>query len=240
MSKLILGTANFSQPYGIKNGKQIDEKEIENILQMAVDNGVYAVDISTAYVCKDARPVKIIKSIKCVKDYYHYRSCHELSHGFDKINDGQWDGVSVDTPEEALKAAKMKMSIIQFPLNVFDHDIMRTKFFRSTRKHKIATMARSVFLQGLLLMDDPPIGKEYIQRLDDTIRLYGISRKEAAFLFVYGNPNIDYVVIGVDTAEQLKELLSLTKYELPWSLTSSIYDINDVPEQIKYPWLWRQ
>jgi aryl-alcohol dehydrogenase-like predicted oxidoreductase len=132
------------------------------------------------------------------------------------------------------------MPIIQFPYNVFDHGIIETKFFDIARKHHIVTIARSVFLQGLLLMDDPPIGKGYIERLDSIIHPYGISRKETAFLFVYGNPNIDNIVVGVDTAEQLGELINLTKYEIPWTLESAILDINDVPEEIKYPWKWRK
>jgi len=239
MPKLILGTANFTQNYGIKNGKQVPPEEVQKIFETAIDNGINFIDTSTAYIDTYSHPIKFIKRINKVGDYLHYKEFSELAHGFDKINDEQWDGVSIDIPEEALKAAKMKMPIIEFPFNVFDHDIMRTKFFRSARKRKITTIARSVFLQGLLLMENPPIGKEYIERLDSVIHPYGISRKEATFLFVYDNPYVDNIIVGVDNAEQLKELLSLTKYELPWSLISSIYDIDDVPEQIKYPWLWR-
>ncbi|MDD5006650.1 MAG: aldo/keto reductase [Candidatus Omnitrophica bacterium] len=239
MPKLILGTANYTQNYGIKNGKQVPPEEVQKILETAIDNGINFVDTSTAYIDIYSHPIKFIKKINKVEDYLHYVGCSELAHGFDKINDEQWDGVSVDTPKEALKAVKMKMSIIQFPYNVFDHDITKTKFFRITRKHHITTIARSVFIQGLLLMDRPPIGIEYIKKLDDIIHPYGISRKETAFLFACGNSNINYIVVGVDTAEQLMELINLTKYELPWSLMKSIYNIDNVPEQIKYPWLWR-
>lgn len=239
-TKLILGTANFLQPYGIKCKNQIPEDEVERILKTALENEIRTIDTSTAYINPSAYPIKFIRQIDKIEDFYHYRNHLEIAHGFDKINDNQWDGVSVDTPEEAVKAAKMKMPIIQFPYNVFDHGIIETKFFDIARKHHIVTIARSVFLQGLLLMDDPPIGKGYIERLDSIIHPYGISRKETAFLFVYGNPNIDNIVVGVDTAEQLGELINLTKYEIPWTLESAILDINDVPEEIKYPWKWRK
>jgi aryl-alcohol dehydrogenase-like predicted oxidoreductase len=237
--KLILGVANFSQPYGIKNGKQIRLKEIESILQVAINNGINLIDTSTAYGHENATPVKIIKKIVTPEDYWHYRNCIELAHGFDKINDRQWDGVSVDTSEEALKAAKMKMKRIQLPYNVFDHDINNTNFFKLVKKYNISVMARSVFLQGLLLMDNPPIGKEYIDKLDDIIRPYDISRKEAAFLFTYSHPGIDWVIVGVDDEVQLQELISLTKYTLPMSLVEDILGMGDVPEEIKYPWRWR-
>ena len=239
MSKLILGTANFSQSYGLKNGKQIKEDEIKRILQTAIDNGINQLDTSTIYNSAESKPVKIIKTIKKVEDYWHYSSIKELSHGIDRINDRQWDGVSVDTPEEALKVTKMKMRIIQFPYNVFDHSIADTNFFKLTEKYKITTIARSIFLQGLLLMDNPPIGREYIKKLDNIIKPYGLSRKEAVFLFAYRNAGIDYVIVGIDNAEQLLELISMTKYYLPDSLFDELLDIDDIPEEIKYPWRWK-
>jgi aryl-alcohol dehydrogenase-like predicted oxidoreductase len=237
-TKLILGVANFYQSYGVKCKSQVPWDEGIKILHIAIDNGIHLIDTSTAYEDSTAHPVKFIKQINEFQDYFHYCRHWELAHGFGRINDNDWDGVSVDTPSEALKAAKMKMDIIEFPYNVFDHNILETKFFKLAKKHKIVTIARSVFLQGLLLMDNPPTGKEYIERLDGIIKPYGISRKEAAFLFTYCNPNIDCVIVGVDTAEQLQELISLTRYEIPWTLESAILDL-EVPEEIKYPWKWR-
>ncbi|MFA5305913.1 MAG: hypothetical protein WC365_00540 [Candidatus Babeliales bacterium] len=237
-TKLILGVANFYQPYGVKCKSQVPRDEGIKILHTAIDNGIHLIDTSTAYEDTTAYPVKFIKQINEFQDYFHYRSCQELAHGFSRINDSDWDGVSVDTPEEAVKAAKLKMNIIEFPYNAFDHNILKTKFFKLAKEYKITTIARSVFLQGLLLMDEPPIGKEYIERLDGIIKPYGINRKEAVFLFTYGNPYIDYVVVGVDTAEQLQELIGLTRYGIPWTLESAILDLK-VPEEIKYPWKWR-
>lgn len=234
--KLILGCANFHQSYGVKHNSQVPWDEVIKILDVAIENRIDLLDTSTAYIDKSYEAVKIIKRVGCISDYWHYKDCIELAHGFDMINN-MYDGVSVDTPEEALKAIKMGMGFIQLPYNVFDHDIMDTNFFKLAKKRKTRIIARSVFLQGLLLMDDPPIGKEYIKQFDDIVKPYAISRKEAALLFTYGNPFIDHVVVGVDTAGQLQELVDLTRYELPFSLVNKILDLK-VPEKIKYPWLW--
>jgi len=238
MSRLILGTANFEQPYGIKYGGKVPKDETRKILETAIDNGIHMIDTSTAYIDSSAYPIKYIKRFEKPDDVFHYYRHWEMAHGFDKVDDEQWDGVSVDIPDEALKAAKMKMKVIEFPYNVFDHDILESKFFKLTEKNKITTIARSVFLQGLLLMDNPPIGKEYIEKLDNIIKPYGISRKEAIFLFTFDNPCIDYIVVGVDTAKQLQELINLTQYSIPWPLESAILDLK-VPKEIKYPWLWK-
>lgn len=237
MPKLILGTANFTQPYGIKCKGQVPWDKVIKILETAIDNGINLIDTSTAYLDNSSEAVKIIKKINCISDYWHYKDCIELAHGFNRINEFV-DGASVDTPEEALKAIKMDMKYIQLPYNVFDHSDNHRKFFIKADKKKIKIIARSVFLQGLLLMDSPPIGQKYIDQFDSIIKPYGISRKEAAFLFSCDNPYIDYVVIGVDMADQLKELVELMKYELPFSLIDKILDL-EVPENIKYPWLWK-
>jgi aryl-alcohol dehydrogenase-like predicted oxidoreductase len=232
-TKLILGTANFFRPYGL-NGQA---KEIDKIIETAVDVGVKFVDMSTAYIDPYAYPIKFIKPIGKIESLLHYENRdRELAHGFIKIHERQWDGASVDTAAEAVKAAKMKMKCIEFPYNVFDHD--KAKLFKLARKRKITTIARSVFLQGLLLMDDPPIGLEYVKRFEHIIKPYGISKKEAAFLFTYCHGGINYVVVGVNTVEQLKELSHLTQYRLPTSLIENLIDLDDVPEEIKYPWRW--
>jgi aryl-alcohol dehydrogenase-like predicted oxidoreductase len=236
MSKLILGTANFTQPYGIKCNGQVPKEEVEKILETAIIHEIEHIDTSTVYVNPEAYPVKMMRQLKRVKDFYHYTGYIELAHGFDKINDRNWDGASVDTPEEALKAAKMKMKFIQLPFNVFDHSIIDTKYFKLAKRQNITTIARSVFLQGLLLMDNPPIGQEYIKKLDNIIHPYGISRKEAVFLFAYHTIGINYIVIGVDSAKQLSEIVSLTRYYLPDSLYDELYNFGNVPENIKYPW----
>ena len=125
--------------------------------------------------------------------------------------------------------------IMEIPFSIFDR-----RFDKKSISKNSTIIARSVFLQGLLLMDNPPIGREYIDRLDAILKPYYLSRKEAAFLFAYNNPDIDYIVVGVDSVEQLKELANFTSRELSGKLMQELYEnFQDVPEEIINPGRWK-
>ena len=48
LNKIILGSANFNQKYGIKKNL-IKEKEIKKLFKLAKNNGIKAIDTSPLY-----------------------------------------------------------------------------------------------------------------------------------------------------------------------------------------------
>lgn len=127
-------------------------------------------------------------------------------------------GVSVYTPEEAMYAAKnTKLDFIQIPYNVLDQRLNFNGFFTVAKQHNIKVFARSAFLQGMLTLEiekleaKMPEAVAYIAKFDKICKSFGFTRKEAAFLFCYCHPAIDYVVFGVDTVAQLNENVTLIK-----------------------------
>lgn len=121
-------------------------------------------------------------------------------------------GVSVYEPKDAVCAVKSKgIDYIQVPYNIFDQRLNKTEFFELAKKNRKKVFARSAFLQGLLLMPQEKIPehlkevKAHLIKLDKIIAKYGFFRKQVALLFALENKNIDYVVLGVDSVEQLKE-----------------------------------
>lgn len=237
MSRLVVGTANFNQCYGLKNkNRQVDTYEVKKILNYAYASGIEYIDTAVSYgETKDNRFKIITKTTGQRPPNYDI----VLAHGFQYFNNNL-DGVSVDNIEQAIIYAEaFKIKAIQIPYNIFNCKISNTTFFETTKRKGIKVFTRSVFLQGLILMDNPLIGKEYIDKLDSIIRPYEVSRKEAAFLFVYNNPDIDYVVVGVDSVKNLKELVEMTDKKLPEKLIQELKEsFQDVPDKIKYPWLW--
>ena len=49
MSKFILGTANFSGTYGLAQNKNIVEKQLQEIILFAQENGINHFDTATGY-----------------------------------------------------------------------------------------------------------------------------------------------------------------------------------------------
>lgn len=159
-------------------------------------------------------------------------------------------GVSIYEEKDALYAASLgSIDYIQIPYNIFDQRLDKTDFFALTKKNNITVFARSAFLQGLLLMEADAIPKHlaeakgYIQKLDAIIQEYGLTREQVALLFSYFNGNIDYVVVGVDTREQLEEhvhtVTKLKNYEECLKKIKDVFLAMDISKNIISPNLWQ-
>jgi len=61
-------------------------------------------------------------------------------------------GVSVYTVQETKNILKVfKPEVIQFPINVFNQEFLQDNFIYKLKKEKIILVARSIFLQGVLV-----------------------------------------------------------------------------------------
>ena len=155
-------------------------------------------------------------------------------------------GISVYTPEEALKAIGYNIDIVQVPYNLFDARLDKEGFFTKAKEKNIEIYARSSLLQGLALMDynnlpeNVLFAKTYVKKFDDICRKYGVDRLFAAVNYVASNEYIDYIVFGVDNMDQLQQYLSIRDGELTKKFIDEIKsEFNDVPEKLVNPVLWK-
>lgn len=125
-------------------------------------------------------------------------------------------GVSVYEPADAYEAVEKRwVDYVQIPYNVLDQRLDETDFFLKAQKYNVKIFARSMFLQGLLLMNPDKVPKNlcearpWLEKFQSVAEEHSFSRKEAAFLFGLSHQGIDYVVFGVDTKEQLLENLEI-------------------------------
>lgn len=153
-------------------------------------------------------------------------------------------GVSVYEPEDADYAVKMKMDIIQLPMNIFDH---RFNSFVEQNNSKIKIMARSVFLQGLLLMDleqvkdKLPIAIAPMQQFEKLCAEHSYSRREVALAYLKEKQGVTSLVIGVDTTEQLVENLKAFRQKVPVELVEEIAGhFKDLSEDVISPLRWKR
>jgi aryl-alcohol dehydrogenase-like predicted oxidoreductase len=108
-----------------------------------------------------------------------------------------------------------KFQIIQFPFNIFDRRILNSGWLQKLSKKKVELHARSVFLQGLLLIELEKIPKKlkkwnkYFLKLNKFVEKKNISKKRACISFVRKYKTIDKFVIGISDLDQLKENLTL-------------------------------
>ena len=157
-------------------------------------------------------------------------------------------GVSVYTPKEAMLAAQdNRIDAIQIPYNVLDQRLDACSFFDVAKETGKIIFARSVFLQGLLLMSPSPADErvkgcsQYIGRFHRIAKECDCSPAEAAMHYVLSHPHIDYVVFGVDTPDQLRENIRISKNE---AASMQCYmrlqgAFSNMPTEIIQPNLWQ-
>ncbi len=156
-------------------------------------------------------------------------------------------GVSTYEVQDALAAVGSGLvDIISIPYNIFDQRLNNTEFFEIAKANNVKICARSTLLQGLLLMgyQDVPdylnVAVEYLEKVDGIIKKRGFTRLEAAFYFAYNNPDIDYLIFGVDNINQLEEDLALPRQKVIF--TDCYRDLYDqfvsVKQSVVLPSLW--
>ena len=155
-------------------------------------------------------------------------------------------GVSIYTPDEALKALEYDIDIIQVPYNLFDNRLDKVNFFKKAKEKGIEIYARSSLLQGLALMDESNLpanmlfAKGYIKKFNDLCLKYNVDRLSTAVNYVASNEYIDYIVFGVDNMEQLLQYISIRNNNLSSGLIEDIKkEFDDVPEKLVNPILWK-
>jgi aryl-alcohol dehydrogenase-like predicted oxidoreductase len=226
MTKLILGTASFGKPYGIKGDPVPDEREIERIARTAWDGGIRIIHTSWQY-----RVPKICEAIfgefeKIRKDRYNPKVlwCNHQQ------------GMSIyEFKDWALSPCGPESEFVQLPLNIINREAVQWAV--DFRARGVSVHARSVFLQGLLLMDELPSwvngqARAHIKLFHHVCRKEDYEPYEAALGWVLGLDEIDKVIVGVNSARQLEQLLKVSP--LKWDYDFSITDEN-VLDPRKWP-----
>jgi aryl-alcohol dehydrogenase-like predicted oxidoreductase len=147
-------------------------------------------------------------------------------------------GVSVYTMDELLAVIdRFSPSFIQVPANILDRRFLDPNLIERLLSHGIETHVRSVFLQGLLLLDIEAIPpyleplRPALGELADLAKVLGLSAVELSVGYIANIPGVNSVVLGVNSRSQLSELdLAIRRssssnwdLELP-SVTSDLID----------------
>mgnify|MGYP006290295273 CR=1 FL=1 len=156
-------------------------------------------------------------------------------------------GVSVYCPQKAIDAANTDfIDYIHVPFNIFDRRLVNNNFFNIAKENGKRVFARSVLLQGLMMMKKSQIPdhlkniEKHLKKLDDIIKRNGFSRLESAFLYPLMHSGIDFVVFGVESPGQLDEIKSvLDKFDHFDTCFNELQnEFHDVDDYILSPNKW--
>lgn len=139
-------------------------------------------------------------------------------------------GVSVYGPEDLDALPKgMACDIVQGPLNVLDMRLVKSGWLDKLADMGCAFHARSVFLQGLLLLPAEQRPARFApwaalwQEWDGFLAETGLTGVEACLRHVMGIDAVERVVVGITSMAQLNEIMDACEGEMPpvpYSLTT--------------------
>lgn len=151
-------------------------------------------------------------------------------------------GVSLDSARYLKEVDSLRH--IQLPYNVLDRRF--DGFWQVAHDNGIHLYARSVYLQGLLLMPEARVRPSLAEvipvrrRLEAIAKEAGCTMAELCMRYVLSNPAITSVLTGVDTVEQMGENLRLAALgPLPADVLGRVRAcVPGLPESLVRPALW--
>jgi aryl-alcohol dehydrogenase-like predicted oxidoreductase len=160
----------------------------------------------------------------------------DLARGLQRARDAglvERIGLSVYSPEQlAALVDRLPMEILQIPLNIFDRRFVETGWLDRLVADNVEVHARSIFLQGLLLISSDRIPSKFAPfrslidgwhswLADDSAA--GMSTVQACLAHVASYAGISRLVVGADSLAQLQDIIeaaSTAPLRAPESLAS--------------------
>ena len=187
--------------------EDIDENNVTNLVQLSRDklkqSQLYAVMLHKPEVLLGEHGKKIISKLQDLKS----------KKIFLKL------GISIYSPYVLNEVLELTdLDIIQVPFNIFDQRILSSGWADKLKENGTEIHARSVFLQGVLLMQRPDLHPYFIENWPKEFSAWFeyLSKNSndataVALGFALKQPWIDKVIVGVDNSSQLRQLIKIEK-----------------------------
>ena len=121
---------------------------------------------------------------------------------------------SLYNPDELQYLSEIQFDILQIPINFADRRFCSNKLVEYFKKNNIKIFARSIFLQGLLLMNFSQIPKYFDKwkcsfiEWSNFLNFYNITPIEACILFIKSLDFVDFEIFGVTSLNELVDILN--------------------------------
>ena len=131
-------------------------------------------------------------------------------------------GISIYDPYELdFLMHLMKIDIVQVPFSIIDQRIETSGWLDKLYQAKVEVYARSVFLQGLLLLPQNNLPSKFNRwnyfwkKWHEWLNDNKLTALEATIKYALSIPKIKRVIVGVETKKQLKQITDVSGEKLP-------------------------
>jgi len=151
-------------------------------------------------------------------------------------------GVSVYHPKQLITIINsFDIDIVQVPLNIFDQRFSSPSIKSILEEKQIELHARSLFLQGLLLMGEQHRPKSFspyssaFEELSKYIFELEYSPLEACLSFAKNQDFVDKFVIGVSSLTEMQQVVAIFNKVIPYDFSQ----LSRVEQSLINPSLWK-
>jgi aryl-alcohol dehydrogenase-like predicted oxidoreductase len=149
-------------------------------------------------------------------------------------------GLSVYVADDPLRLARhFRPDVMQLPFSLLDQRLLANGTLPALADLGVEIHARSLFLQGLLFLDHLPeplkSAEPHLARTKAALREAKVSPLTAALRFVLARPEITFGLVGVTTADELRDIIAAARTPLP-DLNWASFALSD--ETVLTPSLW--
>lgn len=140
---------------------------------------------------------------------------------------------------------KNYINLMQLPANIFKQDLLRSKSISKFIRNGGTIHIRSIFIQGLILMNDKFISKKFhdlsepIKKFKNLAKHNDVLPEELAIAVVKELCPLGIPVIGCDNLNQLKKLISIMSRNIDSKLIYKAIDLGKkYPSKLWDPRFW--
>jgi aryl-alcohol dehydrogenase-like predicted oxidoreductase len=127
-------------------------------------------------------------------------------------------GVSIYSPEELAEVyEKVQINLVQAPVNVIDRRMQLSGWLDRLEDDGVEVHARSVFLQGLLLMERSEIPQKFMRwsnlwdQWQERLKDKSVSALAACLSYPLSLAQVNQVIVGVDSVAQFSEIIQVSQ-----------------------------
>ena len=169
------------------------------------------------------------------------KALYQALQGLKEAGQVQKVGVSIYTPNELEPITKLfRLDLVQAPFNLVDRRLHTSGWLQRLKHAGVEIHTRSAFLQGLLLMPRADIPAKFVpwtelwDKWHNWLACHSATAVHACLAYPLSFPEIDRVVIGTDSKNQLEQIIGAALGGVPDDLP----DLRCEDENLINPAYW--
>lgn len=183
--------------------------------------------------------------------FHSFADLVKFENGFSKLKELKDKGYVTKVGVSVYDVSEIKeiiqsydIDIIQIPLGILNQEIAHTGLLEELKKRGVEIHVRSIFLQGLTFITPDeldkyfePVKSKLIEFHSDCSKL-NIPPAQMALSYILSLPQVDKIVMGVNSKQQLIENINLLNaIDLSHEIDFNKYDLED--SKYTDPRLWQ-